>query len=245
LTGKKSVNEATPHNPFEAPKQETEYPGLPADTEFLVSDKCVLCEDEVVLPGVCIETGATTDLVRESAKLKYVPFLLGRLRWVMLLIVCPIVGNIVFQLSFRVGRPVGGSVSRLTTVSLVILVSLVAVTTLVWWMAAAMSRSVQVTWFTQRAIYEREHERRPRIAVGIYVSVCIVSLLAAHTWNWMMAGWILLPISGLLLVLWSSRPRNRPILVGRHENLNILKGLSPQFLTAVQEMIARHNTRSS
>ena len=75
-------------NPYQAP-QATSESRLSFDTEFLVSDTCVVCEDNLKLPPVCIVSGATTDITHLNKRLAFYPTWL-KILYIILIFCIPV-----------------------------------------------------------------------------------------------------------------------------------------------------------
>ena len=173
-----------PDNPFRPPQQANDSATLDADTEFLISDSCVLCSDKVTLPQVCIHSGVTEGVVKKSAVLTYIP----RLLYIPSVIFVVFAASPVIE---TVNAVLFGGASFVTTqtVSYAITISL-AVSFVV--LCRLTKRTMKCTWWVH-----------PK----------------ARTWLSALVG------------------RQMPVYAGPHRGLNLLVGLSPEFLQRVQQMI--------
>jgi hypothetical protein len=227
----------TQFNPYSPPAADSRSQGLSADTEFLVSDKCVLCSERLTFPAVCIHTAETTNLVRNEDLLKWTPSILKSLQGLLLVVVIILSLQLLSSLMMGFNQalpkpelPFGFLLIVAGTPLLLIIVVLVA---------RHFTRTVSVVWYISQQLDERQRFSR-RILMGVAI-LCGVSLTGAIiagdlvNENWyMLAPWSAL---GAVAALSTRRRQIVPIFTGRHMDLNVIQGLSPEFLQHVLRLI--------
>lgn len=240
------IIESIPHNPFQPPASDTEHHGLSPETEFLVSDKCILCGDQIELPRFCIESGTTNDLVSRSATLKCWPPLLSRLCLIFLLVLCPIVANAALFARRRTGGAGPRSLWENPAFWTSIAIGVFSITVVLFVLARRFTRHIQVTWFVEnRILMENRLRSKHHLKWALVWAAGFVALVVlANYWEGAAGFLVFTVVSGFLCVS-QSRQKTQPTVVGQHKGLNILKGLSPAFLREVQSLIDRHNGGNS
>lgn len=241
------IIEVSPHNPFQAPEADTKNPGLAPDIEFLVSDECILCGDEIILPAVCIQTGRKTDLVKKSATLKWGPPLVTKLFVIMLLFVCPIVSVNALGAMRYYSRLMTSGTSWTDILLGSAMFGAIGITAFLLFLTIRLKRNVQLTWFIQQQTLTALQKKvaRRRILGGLSLLVGIFIILVAVYVTAEVGGFAFVPLLFAALFFATSREKIDPVFAGRHEGLNILSGLSPEFLKEIQEIIDRHNAQFS
>lgn len=222
-----SVNVAS--NPYEAPKANPDSK-LALDTEFLVSETCVLCEHELHLPAICIVSGTKTDVVRMDRNLAYYPSLL-KLLYIILIFSIPVT---IGQVDMLLATP-GNAEARLTlSVNGLLMFGAVLGT-------AVLRRTIRATWYLHESYLRKPKRTRNRGAFLMAVCVALVAFLAGTD----RFDFIALPIWTFALagggVIRAKPPR--PVLRGRHHGLYIVMGLAPEFLSEVQVLIEQYGSR--
>ena len=196
-----------------------------------MSSECVLCGDTVILPAVCIQTGRTADLVRQSTILKWRPRWLGRL-WLLLLLLLLVL--------FLTGPLM--DVPQLGWMPLMAAIAMLVSTALFWWLSVPGTRRLDVTWYVAQKVEQKRlrQSRRWRIGAAVMGAALVFLLLVAA---WVSSDFLIFaiwPTVFIITFLQWARHRIHPEFSGRHEGLNILTGLSSLFLQQVQAMIDRH-----
>ena len=225
------------HNPFRAPEQDSQYQLLAADTEFLISDECVLCGSEVQLPAVCILSGDTDELVRKQSVLKWTPRWLVLVRGLLIIVALPMSGSLTLVLSnsgMLFGKqPVRGL--ELAPMLFVYAVFTAAIASIV--AGFALTHRLRITWYIEASyLWALRKRRLQTLATGIVGIVLFVGSISYDLF-------VPFGIVGLLCVLLSAsrvRIAGRPVFAGRHQGLNVINGLSSLFLGRVQAIIENH-----
>ncbi|MEZ6123916.1 MAG: hypothetical protein R3C49_12155 [Planctomycetaceae bacterium] len=217
-------------NPYQAPETSAgTQQMLSADAEFLVSDRCILCGPVVQLPKICIRSGETSDLIMKTGTLKWksmMPIGIGALTTVVAMIIGSLTGVALSWLSLVLIYAVWGAVFL--------------VRNLLPWNV----REVQATWFVSTREEQQWHSSRVRrlwvagIAGALVAGVVIIAWL---TESRDVLSLINLPLLVAVLALLSIPKANQPELTGVHQDLNILRNLSPVFLKKVLRLIKRHD----
>ncbi len=214
---------------------------LPVDTEFLISDQCIVCGDEVSLPKICILTGDTEDLEKHQAILNWTPPLVCNFRVIMLLLI------VAAALIFGSAPPQGVAPGRLFQTLPLILVGLLVGNVLAWYVAFRTRRRARVTWYTNRQL-EREEERRVRLwKRRSLFGVCVVCLL------WITSvcvddRWLTGVFPTLIATAYAfstSKRQTDLVIVGQHEGLNILAGLSSSFMQNVDATSQQYHSKQT
>lgn len=227
-----SASDSNTANPYQPPTVNAPDRRLPFDTEFLISETCVLCDGDVHLPQVCIKSGSTTDLVKRSGRLKWYPVWVG-----LLLAIVGLASLSVLEMGFQTFRALsqGAGVDLQTGIFLAFWgVSVTAVFLVRYW----CRRTVAATWYLQRRYVDRYKK------VWQVVGICSVLLMTgAYFVAGSLVDWAFILLVIFLVLPISSSPPT-PGLQGTHEELNVVMGLSPEFLKQVQSIIDQHNQAS-
>ena len=207
-----------------------------------MSDKCVLCGDETVLPQLCIVSGRALDLVSQSAKLKWRPWFFSVPAFVMLSLICLSVG---FSALSQLGGAPPGAARSEADLAMTVAFSVAGFAAFLVLLSFRLTTKISVTWYIQRQILIQRDRRSRRWLMCAMICGAIAAGLVAN----FVRGADILVMCGLLLGLISawcvtaSRQKIRPVFAGQHNGLNVLIGLSPLFLERVQEMIDRRSRR--
>jgi hypothetical protein len=235
VTYKDSTIETTAYNPFHPPESMFGDVGLAADIEFLVSDECILCEDKIALPKICIQSGQKADLVARSATLKCCPGIFG-----LLIPLIFFLGPVLVELACKIA----GLQPLRPPSPLFITLVLLAV---FGWLAWRFTKRIEVTWFirTREAVAEEKRIRKWRgwLIVAGLVLVAVVFLALTVDSDFIALAFFPV-IAGALFWNWSGHS-TKPVFAGKHDGLNILKGLSSEFLHEVQSLIERHHSETA
>lgn len=220
-------------NPYAPPESNSQYEGLSADTEFLISDKCILCGDEVNLPKVCIITGTSYELVEQQSTLKWTPDLLYKFRLILLVMLFP-------ALSILPAALLPGTAATVFDYAVVAIPFAVVVGNLIaWYLSFRLRRRVEVTWHVAKRHHLRQEKRRSQWKSGgvLGLVLCGRSLYGAFSGDVFWQNSVALLAIFTLVCFIKSRQREQPVIAGRHEGLNILTGFSPEFMQNVNAMI--------
>jgi hypothetical protein len=232
----------TSFNPYRPPENEPQDTTLSPDTEFMVSSECVLCGANVTLPEVCIRTGDKDELERQSDVLKWSPFVLHRLRVVLLGFGLPFAAQVLIVAS---QQPVGtlSAADQVSAAAWLTLLLIVVLTPVVLWFAHRTTRRTQATWYVERGLMDRQRRKRKAWKVTatvlalLFFGAIVLGIMVSESYL-VFTFWTGLPA---ILSLIQSRRRVQPQIVGTHQGLNILAGLSPLFLQEVLSIIERRS----
>ncbi|MEQ9406825.1 MAG: hypothetical protein RIK87_03830 [Fuerstiella sp.] len=229
-------------NPYQPPQHDTAASGLASDTEFLVSGKCILCENRVDLPRVCIVTGDNTKLLQKSETLKWTPGWIRNLGIVLGLFGFPIVFGWVQHFVLAGGVAQAGVMAFMPWVVSLAAVLVVVGAVLCWVLCLKGVYRVDVTWHVGRRVVEAERRRRRNrtvlvVCCGAAAVACLCLSLVMEAPE-LQGACIGLFIAAALLLKGRTRSA-RPILAGRWHGLNVLMGVSPEFLREVEAIIER------
>ncbi|APZ93163.1 hypothetical protein [Fuerstiella marisgermanici] len=227
-------------NPYAPPESNSQFAGLPSDTEFLISDTCILCADEVALPKVCIYTGKSEDVIPQQSTLKWTPRWLHNIQVILVFLMFPAM-SILQSGMLRSLVPTQLKIPFLDATS-AFFIGIIALS----YLAIRLKRNVMVTWYVSRQ-HDVEQQRRRRFwqrvrLVGLG-ALCLV-LLASSVLVGRRLGFAF-PVLVLTFLAVGIFKRKGQLTVakpnltiaGQHEGLNILTGFSPAFLLAVNAMI--------
>lgn len=220
-------------NPYQAPQtHEYQEPTLSEDSEFLISFGEILCRETVELPKVCVQTGATADLVQRQKT-----FLVPRYRISGLTIAVAVIAMIVVTVRFGFGFSLG------------IVFSVLAASVVIGSLYRRSMVQVSVTWYVGNDYLRRCRKQERLIRCMILLMTTGFGILVAWSntshytgdlaWNVFMGlGFGL--ICGLpCLFLKMERPitsLGRRIR-GPHKGLYSLTGHSRRFTEAVELII--------
>ncbi len=225
------------NNPYAPPESPTSFEGLPADTEFLVSDKCILCGDEVTLPRVCVVTGGKVDVVPQQAVLKWTPRSLYVVRLFMLVLLLPALSSLPFALQTAAS-------ATLPNAPAIIVCVVLAGNVLSWCLAFHFARRANLTWYVDAGIQRRKQDRRRFWKRASLLGVVLMGTAIVGGFNFHEGLLAAVAPFGLGTVLCVSKFKSGHDLqlAGQHQGLNILTGMSPSFLQAVNAMIEGHQS---
>lgn len=208
-----SMNSDSTYNPFEAPKSNHDATPHIKDLEFIVQDTQILCGKRIRLPNVCIATGDTEDLVTRSRVLRR---LSGK--YSALLIVVAIATFSAAIVASGWGMPIG------------VLATVVLFATII---AAAMfgQQTVEAHWVVSKRHIRRNQKFRQALA-----GVVALGFMALF---WAVGAGELSPILMVLVVVFTTaltfayNPETRIEIVGKKEDLFVLKGPFPGFFQQI------------
>lgn len=214
-------------NPYQAP-QATSESKLSFDTQFLVSETCVACEENLQLPPVCIVSGATSDVIQLSKRLAYYP------GWLKILYII-----LIFCIPVAIGAfdaaPQGMSEATITLSVIGLMLFLALFGTF------CFRRTIDASWYVHKSQFKKLAKRRTFLGVLLAGSVAFGAIMAGLN-NFEV---VFLPIFAFCMTgaaLFKTAPP-RPIFRGHHEGLNVVMGLSPEFLAQVKLIIDQHSAK--
>ena len=222
-------------NPYAAPEQTSKFVGLSPDTEFLVSGECVLCNETVKLPPICVITGAESDLKSVTQTLHWTPTLLSRLAILFTGLGVPFFLSALGTFMYR--GAIGNPSEQLFLIAVLCIVPIAVIT--IWVLIWRFRRSTQVTWFESRTAVQKQEARTRRRRV---TNVVLITALGASVAIGTAMGirsilalvWIVVPI--LLVVNRSQHKSGQPRFIGRHEGLHVIL-MSEAFCERVLALI--------
>lgn len=231
-------------NPFAAPQAPADQTVLSADTEFLVSDKCILCGDVVSLPRVCIHSGLQDELIPISRTLHSTP------RWIVVLRAFFCVVSV-----FPAVELVNGFGPNFLKVETMYALAVIGFAGLFVLLGYWMKQPVECKWWVSKRSVEMAPKRGAMMMLipGIFLGIPLV----VSIFNSGLIGSLFALAIGLGVGMsWRSlKKRNpdwvaknllaSPFLRGRHQGLFVLGGLSEKFLQQVQTIINQVDERSS
>lgn len=224
-------------NPYQAPIDVSD-PKLAPDTSFMVSDQCVLCEDTLELPKVCIVSGQRSDLVKQEATLAWTPVWLHSVR----IIVCVFFGIAALQMTiYLISQAMTEPAARDSIPIFLIIAAAISAgfPLVVLWGALQKTNRIRATWFVSRTLAKREQHRRRwcyiAAAIAVFTFLCGIAAGAVFSDDY----FVICVWSGLLAIITVvlGRRRRQPEVVGMHEGLHVIKGLSAEFLQVTLDMI--------
>ena len=214
-------------NPYQAP-QATSESRLSFDTEFLVSDTCVVCEDNLKLPPVCIVSGATTDITHLNKRLAFYPTWL-KILYIILIFCIPVAVD-----AFD-AAPQGVSEPKITLSVIGLMLFLASFSTFFF------RRTIDAGWYVHKSQFTKLAKRRTFLGLLLAGSIASGAIMAGLN-NFEI---IFLPIFAFCMTgaaLFKAAPP-KPVFRGRHEGLNVVMGLSPEFLAHVKSIIDQHSAK--
>ena len=219
-------------NPFQPPQVQQTQHQLPFDTEFLISDTCILCDGDVHLPKVCIVSGSTNDLTSRHGKLRWAP------AWITLLAsAAGLATPVAIGLSFEAYRLLTNGID--VDVETAVFVSVWAITTPpIVFGYFALRRRVKATWYLEKSRIERWKNGWLLFAGGAAILLLAWMLFYAELNAELL---VLIGVVGFVLLV---TPPARPYLHGTHNELNVVMGLSPKFLERVQTIIDQYSKQT-
>jgi hypothetical protein len=225
-------DQAPSFNPYEPPKSIPSDGSLAPDTAFLFSEKVVAGVGSIVLPPVCVVTGATSSLDRYDT----------RLWWCSRWITVPF--RIVTLLAIFIGLPlILQPLPRIAPVTSNPMLSVFGMALGVGLLALAFGllvatwlrrQSVRVQWYVS-AETVRKHKRDSGIILGI------VAVLMVMSWMHSASFFMLLIIGAIAATRLLRGPRVLEVIVHR-DGLFYVGGMSPEFLAEVRRMSDLYNS---
>ncbi len=227
-------------NPYAPPESNSQFAGLASDTEFLISDTCILCDNEVSLPKVCIYTGKTEDVIRQQSTLKWTPRWLHNIRVIFIFLMFPAM-SILQSGMLRSFVPIQLKIP-FPDASSVFFIGIIILS----YLAIRSTRQVMITWYVSRQ-HDLEQQRRRRfwqrvrlVGLGVLCLVLVAnSVLVGRRLGF---AFPILVLTFLVVAIFKRKGKltvAKPDLTiaGRHEGLNVLTGFSPEFLQTVNAMV--------
>lgn len=219
-------------NPYSAPATQPDEHLLAADTEFLFNDKCVAGIGTITLPKICVVSGSRDDLVSRVTVLSWCN------RWITWPRNAALFGVISYvpHLSFS------GSTGPDATWFWLIGAGIVSIAVIALVASMFFRNVVTVHWSLSRRIHRRHRVLTSLLTVfvGLF-SIGVIQMTTA------IPGQGTMVISGLIaLIAGASQFRSKRVLwvIGRHDGLLLIGGLSEEFLKETKRMADAHAARS-
>ncbi|MEJ7590374.1 MAG: hypothetical protein WKF77_02420 [Planctomycetaceae bacterium] len=235
-------------NPYQAPGTPTSNAVLAPDTEFLFNDKVVAGAGTIVLPRVCVVTGATDSLLARESRLWWCTLWITLTRNAMifaaLFLGIPMLMNLPpGAMGLAASTNIGAWLQLIGGIGMILgAIALVAAT-------YVLRSSIQVRWFISRPVANR----------SFYVSIVNLLLSIGVTMGVMAFGeggfmlWVRNAGSGMLVVpaIWvigsvAQLIRGKRILyvADQEDGLFLIGGLSDKFLTETKRMADEYTART-
>ena len=226
-------------NPYAAPVSQgdphDDSGNLAPDTEFLASTTCILCDEKVVLPRLCIQTATRNDVVETESSLTWTPALLHIPKVILSTLSALIIIQALFLLMLA-----PGNIGPAPWWVYIAFGAVIAGWCLVTALAHRFTRQVRITWFLNRTTHHNQTRFRQLllIAAVLFVLMLVVSIVAGEYVNeaWFgMSFWC--GLGAVIVLTVRKRWQIGPQFNGRYNDLNVIQGLSPKFLHAILKMI--------
>ena len=226
-------------NPYQAPAATSDDAALAPDTEFLFNDKVVAGTDRIVLPRICIATGATKLLVEQEKLLSWCSrwITTGRSISILATMFCAIP-----MLTHLPPTPAGISSWSEVEAMLQMTVSAGIIIALIAFIAASyvFNKSIHVRWYVSERVVRRHVIQR---AVGMLVPI-VVAMAILVSGHWAMSGLVIMILVGLGFAMRTSLIRpTTPVVVGTLDGLFLIGGLSKEFLAETQRLVDAYDTK--
>jgi len=217
----------------QAPVITFDQASLALDTEFLFNDKVVAGTGRIVLPRICIATGATELLVERESRLWWCNRWIATARSIMILatLFCaipmlkhlpPTVPGVATQDGIFALLQLGGGV-----VIIVAAIALVAA-------SYVFCNSIQVRWFISEQTAEKIFARRLLSLLIVFAVTTVCWFLIGARWRGVtMMATIWAVVSLFLLV----RGNRILFVAGKLDGLFLIGGLSEKFLAETQRLV--------
>jgi hypothetical protein len=214
-----TVPESETLNPFSAPASYEAWNPLEADTEFMFNDRVVAGVGEVRLPAICIRTGTRENLVSRTTQLSWCS---NWIKWPRNLSVMAfmVLGHLLLGASipgvdipFR--RVIGLNLAAMAAGTVVL--------------SLLVRTRLTVHWYVRRT---DSMSRLRRFLVPIVLVITGGVMMTSTDFGVM--G--LIPIAVALFIILGII-RARPVyIIGRHEGLFLIGGLSQEFLHELRQL---------
>ena len=123
--------------------------------------------------------------------------------------------------------------------------TLIVANLVAWGLAFRMRRRATISWYVSRRHRQEEQRRRRFWKQAILLAVCVACVIIM-TGLYVSEQWLGIIVPAVLVTAFCISRHNEkvePVIVGQHEGLNILAGLSSSFLQKVNDMIEQHRAK--
>lgn len=230
----------TSFNPYQAPSTPTLDASLAPDTEFLFNDKVVAGAGRIVLPRVCVVTGATDSLVARESRLWWCS------RWITFTRGVMIIAALLFGIPMVMHLPPGAvglsaSPAILPSLQLIAGAGLILGSIALVTANYVMRSSIQVHWFISRRVATRSfYFAILRLVLG---SGCTIVMIFRGG----NAGFGILVVPAILVlesVVRLIRGKRVLYVADQQDGLFLIGGLSDKFLTETKRMADEYTART-
>ncbi len=220
-------------NPYQAPAATSDETALAPDTEFLFNDKVVAGTDRIVLPHICIATGATELLLEQEKQLSWCSrwITIGRSISILATMFCAIP-----MLTHLPPTPVGISSWSEIEALLQIGGGVAIILAMIAFIAASylFRKSIHVRWYISRGVL-KQNFLLTSFVLAIPFMIPIALLLSSHLI--LIAVVVIVSIGiGIIMRKKLNRP-STPVVVGILDGLFLIGGLSQEFLEKAQRLV--------
>ena len=220
-------------NPYQPPAATSDEAALAPDTEFLFNDKVVAGTGRIVLPRICIATGATESLVEQEKQLSWCS------RWITNGQTLMFFATMFVALPMLTNLPPttpGFSTWSAFEAFLQLTVGGTIIVALITFIAASYvcNKSIHVHWYVSERVVRRKYVQLA-VCLAIPMMIPIGILLSGH---WGMSGLVIIVLVGLIVGIktMTNRPTT-PVVVGILDGLFLIGGLSDKFLAETQRLV--------
>lgn len=226
-------------NPYQAPTVTADEPALPSDTEFLFNDKVVAGVGRIVLPRICVVTGATESLIAHESRLWWCS------RWITttrsILILAAIFGGIPMLMHLpprMTALPPWPGIEK--TFQLNVGAALIALA--IGFMAASFMcrKSIEVRWFISESYHRRSSYKRWMLAL-LSIAVTAVNWFFFNARDWSVMALPMIWVIGCVVQV--VRGKRLLFVAGTLDGLFLIGGLSEKFLAKTERLVAAYGAR--
>ncbi len=227
-------------NPYQAPGTPISNAALAPDTEFLFNDKVVAGAGTIVLPRVCVVTGATDSLLARESRLwwctRWITLTRNAMIFAALFLGIPMLMNLppgVMELAASTN--IGAWLQLIGGIGIILgAIALVAATYL-------LRSSIQVRWFISRRVANRSFyfaNFRLVLSIGVTIGAMFgvrnvgLEILVAPTF------WVVTSVAQLI------RGKRVLYVADQEDGLFLISGLSDKFLKETKRMADEYTART-
>ncbi len=223
-------------NPYQAPAATSDEVSLAPDTEFLFNDKVVAGTGRIVLPRICIATGATGLLVEKEQQLSWCSRWItnGRSISILATMFCAIP-----MLTHLPPTPAGNSSWSEVEALLQMTVSAGIIISLIAFVAASyvFNKSIHVRWYISKGVVKHNFILTSFVLALTLLIPCAL-LLSSHL---RLIAVVAIAAIGIGIKMRKKlNHRRTPIVIGTMDGLFLIGGLSKEFLEKTRRLVDAH-----
>lgn len=223
-------------NPYQPPAVVSDAAALAPDTEFLFNDKVVAGVGRIVLPRICVVTGATDRLVAHESRLWWCSQWITTTRSILILAAMfggiPMLMHLPPRMTVLPPWPGIEEAFQLNVGAALIALA-------VGFVAASIMfrKSIDVRWFISESYHRRSSYKRWMLAL-LAIAVTAANWFFFNARDWSVMALPMIWVMGCVVQVVRGR---RPLFVaGTLDGLFLIGGLSEKFLAKTERLVAAY-----